>query len=55
MIQVALTLDPADLETLRKEATRRADVHEGARADWTVSELVRLAIRAWIARERIKP
>jgi len=55
MVQVMLTLDPEDLDLLRKEAKRRADVREGTRADWSVSELVRLAVRAWIAKERIKP
>ncbi len=50
LVQVGLTLDPVDLEILRREAQRRAKVREGARADWNVSELVRLAIRAWISK-----
>jgi hypothetical protein len=50
LVQVGLTLDPADLELLRREAQRRAREREGARTDWNVSELVRLAIREWLAK-----
>ncbi len=50
LVQVGLTLDPADLEILRREAQRRAKEREGARADWNVSELVRLAIREWLTK-----
>jgi hypothetical protein len=52
LVQVTMTLDPDDLKTLRAEAERRAKERKTARAD--VSELVRLAIREWIAK-RIKP
>ncbi len=56
LVQVGLTLDPTDLENLRREAQRRAREREGARADWNVSELVRLAIREWLTRHvRPKP
>jgi hypothetical protein len=45
-------LDPADLASLREEAKRRAVARKTARAD--VSELVREAVRAWLAK-RPKP
>jgi hypothetical protein len=48
LIQVTLTLDPDDLEKLRAEARRRAEARKSARSD--VSELVREAIRAWLAK-----
>lgn len=50
LVQVTVTLDPGDLEILRQEVKARADAREDARTDWSVSELVRLAIRAWIAK-----
>lgn len=50
LVQVTITLDPTDLEVLKREALRRAKERESARTDWSVSELVRLAIRAWIAK-----
>ena len=43
----------ADLEILRAKAQRRAKDRKTARAD--VSELDRLAVHAWIAKERVKP
>ena len=43
-----MTLDPDDLKILRAEADRRAKARKSARAD--TSELVRLAVRAWIAK-----
>lgn len=52
LVQVTVTLDPGDLEVLRTEAQRRARERKTARAD--VSELVRLAIRDWLARH-VKP
>ncbi len=48
LVQVTRSVDPDDLETLRAEAQRRARVRKTARAD--VSELVREAIRAWLAK-----
>lgn len=50
---MTLTLDPDDLEAMRKEALRRAQARKSARSD--VSELVRDAIRAWLAKQRSKP
>ncbi len=48
LVQVTVTLDPDDLETLRREAKRRSHAREGTRADWSASELIRLAIAEWI-------
>lgn len=50
LVQVMLTLDPADLEKLRAEALRRAQARKSARRD--VSELVREAIALWLARRK---
>jgi hypothetical protein len=48
LVQVTLTLEPADLSALREVAKRRATARKTARAD--VSEIVREAIRAWLKR-----
>ncbi len=48
LVQVTVTLDPDDLKVLREEAERRARARKSARAD--MSELIRLAIRAWIVK-----
>lgn len=53
LVQVTVTLDPGDLDALRAEARRRAQARKTARAD--VSEVVREAIRAWLAKARPKP
>jgi hypothetical protein len=50
LVQVTVTLDPADLEILRAEAKRRSRAHEDARTNWSASEMIRLAMREWIAK-----
>jgi len=55
LVQVTITLDPHDLEVVRAEAKRRARAREDARTDWSASELIRLAIRAWIAKNIPRP
>ena len=57
LVQVTVTLDPADLEILRAEAKRRSRLREDARTNWSASELLRLAAREWIAAhvKRTKP
>lgn len=53
LVQVMLTLDPEHLAVLREEADRRAKERKRARSD--VSEIVREAVAAWVAKQGKRP